>query len=237
MSEESGRPTDDPVSHVWSPVARRSSTVSFAVRLVDAFTGGPPLGRPVVTVDGVDDDPIVTPRGFVVFVDADLPAEISVHVDAGPSYRDVEAETIAVRAARAEDPPRYSERVVLEPTPQYPFPAGTTLFRGTVTRGDPADERWVAGARVWVGDIDDLEDEDDLHPSTYRTVTNDRGEFVLCPERHPDYGVERVDGRWRVRIDGADPVVRVDEEGVAGELHPARTAFAGETTPFHLPTN
>lgn len=158
---------------------RRSTGLSLAVRLTDAFSGGRPVGRPRVRIAERDSAPIRTPGGHWVFLDEPA-GSVTLEVDAGDRYFDETREGVDVVSLPDEsvDPRDPSTLPVVDvellPSPAYRFPAGLTRLRGRV---EAADGTPIAGATLSVPG---------LAPETRST---DDGEFVLY---FPDLGEEDV---------------------------------------------
>jgi hypothetical protein len=208
----------------------RTTRVSLAVPLLDAFTGGLPRGNPRVSIDGVAATPIRNASGQFVFVDLDLdPGDVTVTVDGGAYYADPEPVEVtipteaALAAAEASgsdvfdpsaDPVAVGELV---PTPTYPFPPGTTLVRGRVVDDTGATPRRVADAAVSVDGVGRT------------TTTTDDGEFVLSFARSEAVTVVRDGDTWVVRVGGTEPTVTVEADGL-GTHSVTNTVPAGRTT-------
>lgn len=209
----------------------RALRVSLAVPLVDAFTGGQPRGNPSVSIDGSTAVPVRNASGQFVFIGLDLdPGDMTVVVDGGAYYADpapvpvtipTEAALAAAEASGDEvfDPSAKPVAVdELVPTPVYPFPPGTTLFRGRVV--DDTGAR-VPDARVSVDGIDRV------------TTTTDDGEFVVCFARSEAVTVVRDGDAWVVRVGGTDPTITVKADGL-GTHSVTNTVPAGRTTVVDL---
>jgi hypothetical protein len=178
----------------------RQTTLAFAVRLVDAFTGGQPED---VTVELADEPatPVRNPSGYHVFVNLDADV-VTVVVDGDGRYRD-ERRTVVLPdapddATTPDDAAPSDETVVvtdasepveieLTPTPSYSFPKSTTVIRGHV---ETADGTPVAGASVSLREFDPV------------VETTETGEYALwVPATGED--VRRRDGRNVVVVDGS----------------------------------
>jgi hypothetical protein len=183
----------------WHPprtVAHRETTLSFAVRLTDRFTGDRPDGA-TLAVDPADVDPVTNRSGYHLFLDVDADA-VTLTVDGGDRYVDERRRVVLDPDAdgdadtSADAPPSNvvtdpSEplEVDLCPTPAYGFPSTTTTVRGHVTDadGDP-----VAGATVALEEFDPV------------VETTDAGEFALWVPVSAEHVVRR-DGRNVVVVD------------------------------------
>lgn len=179
-----------------------TTTLSLAVEVTDAVTGGRPAGSPEVSLAGVDAEPVVNRSGYHLFFDLEADA-VTVRVDGGERYADAERADVPTfdpgPGFDATDPADLPvETVELRPTPAYEFPAAATVVRGTVRDAGGAP---VAGATVTVEGVD-------------RTTTStDAGEYVLFFARPFDDGVGVSDGS--VRVDGSNPTVTASH-GVYG---------------------
>lgn len=178
-------------------VGQWARRLSLAVKLVDAVTGGRPVGDPTVRIDGVDAEPVENPSGYRVF--SDLPADTAtLVVDGGDPYVDVARPDVAVVDLAAPgtdvdptDPESLPvETVELQPAPAYRFPAGTTRVRGHVrdAQGNPVD-----GATVSVRHLDRA------------MATGPDGEFVLFFDPSADDDVSVSGGG--VEVTGSDPTL------------------------------
>lgn len=192
----------------------RATRVSLAVVLVDAFTGGRPRGDPSVSIDGTPADPVLNASGYHVFVDLDLAGDVTVSVDGGAYYADPEDKTETVPAAD-------SVEFELVPTPTYPFPPGTSLVRGRVLDETGAEASRVADAHVRVDDID--------RPTT----TTSDGEYVVCFAGADPVSIVRDGDTWFVRVNGADPTITVEADGL-GSRSITEPIPAGRTTVVDL---
>lgn len=168
-------------------VGERTTHLTLAVRLEDAFTGNQPVGDPQLTARDVETDPVVNPSGYHLFLD--LPDEpLTLLVDGGDRYLDVE---------RTVDPTDHDPPAIdleLMPSTAYRFPAGATLLRGVVREdgtGDPIPDATVS-----------------LLGTDRETVTDAAGRFVLFITgiTADDIGLTDDDEEV-VQIDGDDPVL------------------------------
>jgi len=160
----------------------------FALQLYDGFTGEPQLqGQVLVSIVGQKPPIAKTASATFVFLNIGpgaysisvqssvqtpfyLPVNVSVTLPlADPLWQAYPDLSLADRTKSLDDPTQpaayRAERALatLRPTPQYPFPPGATLVRGTVLAGNVP----LAGATVMrVGDSDG-------------TLSDVNGEFVL----------------------------------------------------------
>jgi len=196
----------------WHPprtVDHREATLSFAVRLTDAFTGNRPEDV-TVAIDPVDVDPVLNPSGYHVFLDLDADA-VTLTVDGGDDYVDERRRVLFDPEAADADPgsdtavagdddgseavpthvvedPSTPLEIELTPTPAYAFPSSTTTVRGHV---EDADGDPVAGATVTLREFDPV------------VETTDSGEFALWAPVTAEHVVRR-DGRNVVVVDSID---------------------------------
>lgn len=172
----------------------RTVTPSLAVQLVDGFSGEKPVGKPRVSIEGVDVAPIENLSGYLLFLDLDPEDDsLTVFVDGGERYLD-EAHDIDIADLHRKTPLSPAITIELTPSAAYEFPTGTTLVRGYVR--DP-DGNGVAGAELSVRGLD----------SSARTERD--GEFVLpVGDISPDT-VTKIDGKRLVRVDDENPLIEV----------------------------
>jgi hypothetical protein len=206
------------------------TSLSLAVRVVDAFTGRSPRRAFDVSVDGVDATPVRGRRGHYLFLDADLPSSASVTVEVtGSRWYEDASEPVSLSADDEPTPPAINPRqtpvtVEMVPTAEYSFPPATTLVRGVVRDERGGVDRPLAGAAVSVVGLD-------------RTaITNDVGEFVFFFQPSPDgaTSVVREDGQWLTKVNDNDPTLvatyeSVDTDPVSVRVEAGRTARAGLT--------
>lgn len=190
----------------------RTTKLTLAVRLVDAFTGSRPGAGVEVSAAGVDTTPVENPSGYHLFLD--LPDDpITVVVDGGNRYLP-HTETID---PTSHDPPAVD--IDLLPSPAYRFPPGATLLRGVVLGADDAP---VADATA------------SIEHTNKETVTDEHGEFVLFFSKVTADDVERVsDGRRLIRVDDEDPVLEVSHPD-AGSTSMARPVEEKATTKYSI---
>lgn len=174
-------------------VGERASTLSLAVKLVDAVTGRRPAGNPRVRIEGSDAKPAQNLSGYHLFVDFEpVDDPVTVHVDTGERYQDQSREV----DLSDRDPSRHVE-IELAPAVSYPFPAASTLVRGHVLNGDGAG---VDGASLSVRSLD------------HSIETDATGEFVLFFGGDGELEFVRDEGEEggkRVKVDGSDPVIEI----------------------------
>lgn len=123
-------------------VGELTTSLSFAVELVDAYTGGRPSGSQTVALADQSVTAVENPSGYHLFLD--LGADpVDVVVDGGDRYFD-ERVTVSHSGAAPDGSSavEVTDRstpveIDLTPTPAFQFSPGTTTIRGTVV--DEAD--------------------------------------------------------------------------------------------------
>ena len=241
----------------WHPprtVTHRETTLGFAVRLTDGFTGDWPDGA-TVEIDPADVEPVVNRSGYHLFLDVDADA-VTLTVDGGDSYVDERRRVVLAHDADGDgagnsdaeidtddvsgdvpthvvtDPAEPIE-IELTPTPAYAFPSSTTTVRGHVEDddGDP-----VAGATVALREFDPT------------VATTDDGEFALWVPATAEH-VARRDGRNVVVVDsidtggnaggtaladgdGTDPTLVVDHPDHGETTEPVEVAAGSRTVHY-----
>ena len=123
----------------------RIDRVALAVAAIDAVTGMLIRDGVSARIDGLMDRPIFNASGMLVFINLPDQPQYEVVVDGRRAgFPFVERFAFTPAAAGTRDPAARRRDVLLTPGPDYPFPAGTTLVRGVVTRGASP----VAGASI-----------------------------------------------------------------------------------------
>jgi len=135
-----------------------SYKLSFAVFLLDDYTGKKPIGRIKVSLEGVDGKSVRNRSGYYLFLNL-TGVELRIRVTADYYF----SETIPLKLSDL-DPEHPVVDIMLKPTPFYPFPSGTTLIRGMAR---DRNNKPVPGARV------------KIPTKGISARTTDRGEFVL----------------------------------------------------------
>ena len=118
-------------------VGELTTSLSFAVELVDAYTGGRPSGSQTVALADQSVTAVENPSGYHLFLD--LRADpVDVVVDGGDRYFD-ERVTVSHSGAAPDGSSavEVTDRstpveIDLTPTPAFQFSPGTTTIRGTV---------------------------------------------------------------------------------------------------------
>lgn len=222
-------------------IEHRQTTLSFAVGLTDAFTGGhPDHDDVIVDLVGERADPVRNPSGYYVFVDLEADV-VTLVVDGGDEYADVRRTVVLDESAGAESTggtdadthvvtdPKEPLEIVLTPTPAYAFPGSTTVVRGHVEDAGGAP---IAGASVSLREFDPV------------VETTDTGEFALwVPATGED--VQRRDGRNVVVVDGdagngraiadgdgADPTLVVSHPDHGERAEPIEVAAGTKTVQY-----
>lgn len=165
-------------------VGTYTTRLSLAVKPVDARTGRRPVGRPRVSVTGIDVKPVENRSGYQVFVDLwDEPPNrsLTVSVDGRGYYRDEAREVNPTNLNSA------GSAVVVKLVPKY-----STLVRGYVRDGSGEG---LSGAKLSVRTLG------------FSTETDADGEFFLFFERLPSENVTTENGRKLVKVNGEDPTI------------------------------
>ncbi len=137
---------------------RHAAKLSFAVYLIDDYSGDAPIGRIDVRLKGRDEKPIKNPSSYYTLLD--LPDDTYTVQVRSEYYYDVDSGDIHPAELVPKSP---VVDITLKPMPSYPFPPGATLIRGMAREEGNA----ISGARVKIRDKD------------VEGVTTEEGEFVL----------------------------------------------------------
>jgi hypothetical protein len=134
--------------------------LSFAVALIDEYTGKRPIGDVRVFIQDQNLKALKNLSGYFFFLDL-LDGTYQVQVESEHYFE----RQITVNVPEP-DPLNPVESITLMPTPSYPFPSGSTLIRGMVqdSDGNPVSEATVR--------VEGIEKE-------VNNTTTDKGEFVL----------------------------------------------------------
>lgn len=161
----------------WFGLDTTQTTLSVVLELTDAYTGKRVRDPPRVRLSARPGTFVRTPSGYVVI--NDLPEDVApvmVVVDGEPRYLP-ERRELAIEERSEEDNPDFSslvEVIELFPSPVYPFPAGATLIRGSISeitdRADP-----LSGVEVTI----DTDDADRTPAFAAAGRSDERGEYVL----------------------------------------------------------
>ncbi len=119
-----------------------TTTISAALRPIDAYTGGAPFGALRTRLVESDHPALHHPEGFVLF--ADLPTGDYTTAVYGQFFDRHPALTFDTAVL---DPVAGALDLALQPNPRYPFPATATLVRGFVHDAASAP---IAGVEVQV---------------------------------------------------------------------------------------
>lgn len=179
-------------------VATQTTTLSFAVDLVDPVTGGRPGDEVTVSLTDAPAEPVTNPSGYRLFIEvAEDP--VTLVVDGGDRFFD-EQTTVphGSKESGGQSPEPETVTIVLTPTPAYQFAAGTTLLRGIVTEDPLPEGARVADATVSLA-INPAEDEDE----TIEVPTTASGEYVLRVPISTDRVVSGDGDRWLSAPDGS----------------------------------
>lgn len=123
----------------------RIDRVTLAIAAVDAVTGTLVRDGVSARIVGLMDQPIVNASGMLVFINLPDQPHYDVEVDGRRAgFPFVESFSFTPPAPGNTDPAARRRDVLLTPGPDYPFPPGSTLLRGMVTRGAVP----VAGADI-----------------------------------------------------------------------------------------
>lgn len=170
-------------------VATLTTTLSFAVDLVNPVTGGRPGDDVTVSLADAPAEPVTNPSGFRLFFEvAEDP--VTLRVDGGDRFFD-EQTTVPHGGLHTGDQPPDPEVVQIEltPTPAYQFVPGTTLLRGVVTDNPLPNGDGVGDATVSLADIPTEE-------SSVNAPTTESGEYVLRIPVSADRVVRGNGDRW-----------------------------------------
>ena len=187
---------------------RHAAKLSFAVYLIDDYSGDAPIGRIDVRLKGRDEKPIKNPSSYYTFLD--LPDDTyTVQVRSG-YYYDVDSGDINPAEL---DPKSPVVDITLKPMPSYPFPPGATLIRGMAREEGNA----LSGARVKIRDKD-VEGE-----------TTEEGEFVLYFGDLTNDEIIKENGERFVKGDN-DKIIHLEVEYGGKTREMDLEAPEGETT-------
>jgi hypothetical protein len=179
----------------------RTDRVTFALAPVDSVTGAIVTSGVSAKVAALMDRPIVNASGLLVFVNLPDQPQYEVEVDAAAAgyFSPV---TLIVQ------PPARRVEIMLEPRPDYPFPAGTTLVRGVVVRGSEP----VAGAAI--------EGRPQGSLGSFRARSSASGAFALALRLPPpdDFGAGRP-VRTEIRFGGDGAARILNRDLVGGRSH------------------
>jgi hypothetical protein len=122
----------------------REDEVSFAVIPIDGVTGAVVSSGVAARVKGLPDRPVLNRSGMLVFINLPAPP-YEIEVDAADAGFFDPATIVHPPPPPPVGPPDQDPersrrvKVLLDPRPDYPFPAASTLVRGVVARGTAAE--------------------------------------------------------------------------------------------------
>lgn len=143
----------------------RSLNLSFAVMLIDDYTGERPVGRIQVEIKEIDRRALKNSSGYYFFTGLET-GKYNVSINPELYF----PEEIIVDMSTFSDPKNPvievngKPEVALKPNPRYPFPVSSTLVRGRIESGSGKP---VASLKVGV------------KGKSIENITDKRGEFVL----------------------------------------------------------
>lgn len=141
--------------------------LSFAVILVDDYSGKDPIGKVNLSLKDKKVKPIITPSSYYAFID--LPPEIYTVQVTNDYYFDSNL-TLDLKSGQFD--PGIPFVIKLKPNPAYPFPFGATLVRGMLwDSDDPMTRKTIASA--------DISGECSGINFKLETETTEKGEFVF----------------------------------------------------------
>lgn len=172
---------------------RHVTRLSFAVRLLDDYSGETPVGRVDVSLKGRGGEkPVKNLSSYHLFLD--LPGDTYTVRVRSDHYFDEDSGIIEQAKL---DPVEPVVEMILKPNPTYPFPPGATLIRGMVR--DSAGKA-VSGARVMVREM------------CVESSTTEKGEFVLYFGSLTEDEVVREDGKRFVKGDKNCKIIYLEVE-------------------------
>lgn len=170
-------------------VATLTTTLSFAVDLINPVTSGRPGDDVSVSLADAPAEPVTNPSGFRLFFEV-AEDSVTLHADGGDRFFD-EQTIVTHGSLHTDDQPPDPEvvQVELTPTPAYQFAPGTTLLRGVVTDDPLPDGDGVGDATVSLADIPTKE-------SSVDAPTTESGEYALRIPVSADRVVSGNGARW-----------------------------------------
>jgi hypothetical protein len=133
--------------------------LSLAICLIDNYANKPPLGAVNISLKYQKYKATGSPSGYYVFLN--LPDETYTVQARSDFYFDEDVE-VTPSSLNLLNPVK---KIWLKPNPAYPFPLGATLIRGLVL---DSNKKTVSDAMV------------EITGKNIKTVTSEKGEFVLC---------------------------------------------------------
>lgn len=154
------------------PLEKQVTKLSFAVILVDDYSGKDPIGKVNVFLENRKETPIKTPSSYYAFVDL-TPDIYTIHIESH-YYSDLN-EDLNLNQFDPLNP----LIIRLRPKPSYPFPPGATLIRGTVCDpGKNVKNNSKVTLKVTASGKDSQGNTVN-HEYDTETNTSENGEFVL----------------------------------------------------------
>jgi len=145
---------------------KQVTKLSFAVILVDDYSGEDPIGKVNVSLKNRNENPIKTPSSYYVFID--FPIDTYTVQVKSDYYSDTD-EDLDLNLYNPLKP----FVIRLQPNPSYPFPDGSTLVRGMLWNSDDPETRKVIANSKVSGNLIQENYEIDAK-------TTEKGEFVFC---------------------------------------------------------
>ncbi|NOQ33468.1 MAG: hypothetical protein GQ567_04625 [Methanosarcinales archaeon] len=171
---------------------RHTAKLSFAVSLIDDYSGDASIGRIDVRLKGRDKKPVKNPSSYYTFLN--LPDDTYTVRVRSDHYFDEDSGIIEPAKL---DPIEPVVEMILKPKPTYPFPPGATLIRGMVR--DSAGKA-VSGARVMVREM------------CVESSTTEKGEFVLYFGSLTEDEIVREDGKMFLKGDNNCKIIHLEAE-------------------------
>ena len=172
---------------------RHVTRLSFAVRLLDDYSGETPVDRVDVSLkERGGEKPVKNLSSYHLFLD--LPGDTYTVRVRSDHYFDEDSGIIEQAKL---DPVEPVVEMILKPNPTYPFPPGATLIRGMVR--DSAGKA-VSGARVMVREM------------CVESSTTEKGEFVLYFGSLTEDEIVREGGKMFVKGDKNCKIIHLEVE-------------------------
>ena len=153
-----------------------TTRLSLAVWLIDEFTKKEPIGNIKVMIKGGDIEPVKNLSGYYCFTD--LAAGNYIIGVESDWYFPIE-KTVDTSVLNPKNP---VVEIEIKPKPSYPFPSHATLVRGIVMGPIVNAGIEVIGNTIKIKKVIKNEGEETVEVigKTIKTITDERGEFVLC---------------------------------------------------------
>lgn len=207
------------MSGEWVSLDTSTTSLSSAIRILDAYTQRPPSSPPEVALIDRNETVKRTPGNYYVILDLpEVVDAIHLTIDGRPDYLPVEWK-IEDFASDTDD--YEPEEIELLPTPAYRFPPGATLVRGTISDSDGP----VEGVDVAI----DVEDTSAAFTGAGRSDA--RGEYVLFfREITPEDVTDGSSDSRSVQVDGDDPVIIAQHPDTGEKITETLAIPYGSTT-------